>query len=129
MKRKRESSSDSSISIILECESRGEEDFDILTIGEYVLLFLNFISICKIIDRNVCEYSVTVMAKSGLLQWKWPENEDIMWYPKEDIVQKIEEPGLKNNSELYVIPEMKKFTATLLSALEKSLFLPSITDQ
>ena len=59
------------------------------------------------------EYKVSTMIKSGVLNWKWPNNEDIMWYKKCDIIKKIKSPVQKNTRGVYDVEEMKSYESEL----------------
>lgn len=43
------------------------------------------------------EYLITVMMKSGLNTWKWPQKEDKLLYSVTDIIRKIDPPEVKNS--------------------------------
>lgn len=49
------------------------------------------------------------MEISGIGSWKWPTKEDILWYPKEDVIQLIEKPKPLNNRGMFAVDDMKKF--------------------
>jgi len=53
--------------------------------------------------------SIKAMAKSGC-NWKWPKHEDILWYPMEDITEKIQPPKEINRGVLEV-QELKQKVA------------------
>lgn len=51
------------------------------------------------------------MVKSGILDWKWPDREDVMWYEKEDIIKIIDPPISKNDRGIYSVPQMKGYSS------------------
>lgn len=51
------------------------------------------------------------MVKSGILNWRWPDHEDIMWYEKDDVVNRIQPPTQKNDRGIFSIPEMKGYSS------------------
>lgn len=69
----------------------------------------------KIIETSVepttqdLEYSIKAMVPSGLMDWKWPDLEDVMWYGREDVIKLINEPTMKNKRGIYLVPEMNKY--------------------
>lgn len=50
---------------------------------------------------------VSVMEKSGLNNWKWPNKPDKLWYDKEDVAKIISSPKLINKRGVYKVDEMK----------------------
>jgi len=48
------------------------------------------------------------MAMSGL-NWKWPATEDICWYKKKCVIEKIAPPKLLNKRNIFFIPEIAKY--------------------
>lgn len=74
-----------------------------------------FFVIGKIIDIDTEheEFKVSTMAKSGILHWKWPNNEDVMWYTRSDIIRKIKVPTQKNSRGIYGVEEMKIYHSEL----------------
>lgn len=59
-----------------------------------------------ILDKKKEEVKVKVMAMSGISTWKWPKNDDILWYPNSDIVKSIKKPVLVNKRGIYKVTEM-----------------------
>lgn len=57
------------------------------------------------------EYKISSMVKSGILDWKWPDHADMMWYEKEDIVKRINPPVQKNDRGIFSIPEMRGYSS------------------
>ena len=49
------------------------------------------------------------MVNAGLGSWKWQIKDDVLYYFKDDIICKIEEPIVKNNRGHYSVPEMLKY--------------------
>lgn len=49
-----------------------------------------------ILEKSKNGAKVKVMTMAGTDTWKWPEKDDILFYPNEDIVQIIDHPDLKN---------------------------------
>lgn len=55
-------------------------------------------------------YFISTMTKSGLCDWKWPEQKDEIYYIEEDIMEVIQTPKKKNSRGIYSVPEMAKYT-------------------
>ncbi|CAH0551182.1 unnamed protein product [Brassicogethes aeneus] len=52
---------------------------------------------------------VSTMIKSGVKDWKWPEETDELFYTKDQIKEVIGEPIKKNSRGAYMVPEMSKY--------------------
>lgn len=63
------------------------------------------------IKNSSSEIKVATMVKSGILDWKWPDREDVMWYEKEDIIKIIDPPISKNDRGIYSVPQMKGYSS------------------
>ena len=61
-----------------------------------------------VLNITTLEVVVKVMTMFGP-NWKWPEQEDKLWYPRDDVVEKIKEPQLLNARGIYAIEELKKY--------------------
>lgn len=48
------------------------------------------------------------MTMSGL-NWKWPAADDICWYKKKFVIEKIASPKLLNKRNMFFIPEIAKY--------------------
>lgn len=46
------------------------------------------------------------MTMAGAETWKWPEKEDILFYPDEDIIETINHPELENIRGHYYVPDI-----------------------
>lgn len=51
------------------------------------------------------------MVKSGLLDWKWPESEDLMWFDKDDLVKRIQPPIQKSGRGAFSVPDMRGYSS------------------
>lgn len=69
--------------------------------GEY------FPGLIKNIDNNSYEVSTMVLSKGN--SFRWPETPDQIWYDKDTIIEKIQEPQLFNKRGFYKVPEMQKY--------------------
>lgn len=82
-----------------------------LSINDYVIVNYNeqplpgkIIGIsCK--ENGEFEYKVSHMEKNGL-NWIWPKRFDILWYDRDEVLEKIKEPKIKNKRGLYCVPEI-----------------------
>ena len=54
-------------------------------------------------------YFISIMTKSGLCDWKWPEQKDEIHYTEEEIIEIIPAPKKKNSRGIYSVPEMAKY--------------------
>lgn len=61
-----------------------------------------------VLEKKGNSLLVSTMVKSGA-DWKWPNQKDILSYEKEDVLEYISEPKLKNNRRVYVVSEMDKY--------------------
>lgn len=55
------------------------------------------------------EFVVSTMKKSGLRDWKWPEEKDEITYSRDEVICKIEEPKKKTKRGTFTVPEMADF--------------------
>lgn len=53
------------------------------------------------------EYEVSSMVKCGKY-WKWPEKEDIIWFPSNKIIKKIDPPKSSSSSRNIFLIDLKK---------------------
>ncbi|KAG5869444.1 hypothetical protein JTB14_016923 [Gonioctena quinquepunctata] len=58
--------------------------------------------------NNENEYLVSVMVRSGPHGWRWPEKKDEIWYPEEDVLEKIC-PTVINSRGIHVVPAMAEY--------------------
>lgn len=61
----------------------------------------------QILDLNDNEIQVKTMALSGIRKYKWPKEDDILWYPRSDVVEIIHDIGKPVRGQ-FDIPEMHK---------------------
>lgn len=54
-------------------------------------------------------YLISTMMKSGVQDWKWPEEKDQLSYSLEDIKEVIKPPIKKNSRGAFLVPEMAKY--------------------
>jgi hypothetical protein len=52
---------------------------------------------------------VKVMCMAGPEDWRWPDKDDIVFYPNSDIKRVIQAPALKNSRGIYSVPEIKSY--------------------
>lgn len=81
-----------------------------ITIGAYVVVCYDSVYYpgkVLTIDKDV---KVKTMEKSGPAGWKWPVQEDVIWYSLGNIIEIIKEPVTKNKRGVFVVPEMRKYT-------------------
>ena len=45
--------------------------------------------------------------------WKWPSQNDELWYEKIDVLENIDSPVKKNSRGVYVVKEMSKYALFL----------------
>ncbi|KAJ8950062.1 hypothetical protein NQ314_008068 [Rhamnusium bicolor] len=115
-----EFSSDSSIEITLESEREGDDWAERSSFEDYMFRDEDYVIIKyddsyypgKIKETNIdgSEFRVSAMEKSGILNWKWSDHEDIIWYQKNDLVKIIKSPTPKND-RIFSIPEMKGYSS------------------
>ncbi|KAJ8941959.1 hypothetical protein NQ314_010178 [Rhamnusium bicolor] len=116
-----EFSSDSSIEITFESEGEGDDWAERSSFEDYMFRDDDYVIIKyddsyypgKIKETNIdgSEFRVSAMEKSGILNWKWPDHEDIMWYQENDLVKRIKSPTPKNDRGIFSIPEMKGYSS------------------
>lgn len=41
--------------------------------------------------------------------WKWPKKDDVCWYKKECVMQRIMPPKLVNARKVYAVPEINNY--------------------
>ncbi|KAG5895676.1 hypothetical protein JTB14_026999 [Gonioctena quinquepunctata] len=59
--------------------------------------------------NNENEYLVSVMVRSGPHGWRWAEKKDEIWYPEEDVLEKICPPTVINSRGIHVVPAMAEY--------------------
>lgn len=64
----------------------------------------------QILKISRSTFLIKSLENSGLYQWKWPFKEDVMWYPKIDIMEKIGPPVFSKRG-LCTITVMEKYKA------------------
>lgn len=69
--------------------------------GEY------FPGLIKNIDNNIYEISTMVISKGNT--FRWPDTPDQIWYNKEAIIEKIQQPQVINKRGFFKVPEMQKY--------------------
>lgn len=78
-----------------------------LNVGDYVLFTYDgemFPGVITEKDEKWCQ--IKAMVRSGW-NWKWPKDNDVLWYPAEEVSQKIEKPKELNRGTLEV-KELKR---------------------
>ncbi|CAH0553575.1 unnamed protein product [Brassicogethes aeneus] len=63
----------------------------------------------KVVNQRENEYYCCAMSKSGANRWKWPDKNDLLWYPADDVLLKIKEPKLINTRGVFSVPKMRDF--------------------
>ena len=78
----------------LEDESEKEEEiFDSVSTGDFVkVLYEGEYFPGSVQKKNENSVRVSVMCMAGLRKWKWPDREDSIFYPREDILKKLSPP-------------------------------------
>lgn len=65
----------------------------------------------KILDSDSEKgLKVSVMIRSGISNFKWPNAEDVLWYKLYDVIEKIEIPTEQNSRGICSVPEMAKYS-------------------
>lgn len=57
------------------------------------------------IREDGSKYKIKSLTPSGSFQWKWPQNDDILWYDRDDILQAIKAPDPSKRG-FYTIKEI-----------------------
>lgn len=59
-------------------------------------------------DTNLTSALVSVMTMSGS-GWKWPNEDDEIWYKFNDVMQLIKPPEVSNSRGICLVPEISKY--------------------
>lgn len=79
---------------------------DKISIGDYVVVkYEGEFFPGMILNLKSTEVEVKTMTMSGL-NWKWPERDDVLWYPKSD-TRKINPPIIVNHRGIYNVPDLE----------------------
>lgn len=82
----------------------------LLKINTYVIIKYEgeyFPGMIKNIDNNSYEISTMVLSRGNT--FRWPDTPDQIWYNREAIMEKIQEPKTVNNRGFLKVPEMEKY--------------------
>lgn len=60
------------------------------------------------IKKDGSEYKIKSLTQSGTFQWKWPQNDDILWYDRDDILKAIKAPEPSKRG-FFVIKEINNY--------------------
>lgn len=63
----------------------------------------------KVISASETDVEILSMTFSGVSHFKWPENNDQLWYKREDVLEVIKPPTPLNKRGAFIVPEMTKY--------------------
>lgn len=67
----------------------------------------------RIENKEADLYEISTMVLSVGNSFRWPDKTDMIWYRKEDIIEKNCDPLLLNKRGFYKIPEMEKYLSDI----------------
>lgn len=102
------SNTENSVSELVESVSDGIGGLS-LSISDYVIVYYenNYFPGVIVAEKN-SSYQVSAMVKSGPACWKWPEKDDLFWYPADDVLI-IAPPTVTNLCGVCEVPERMKY--------------------